>query len=35
MLTLDKTDLLILDNWGLALLGDRERRDLIEDRRAR
>ena len=25
-----KTDLLILDDWGLAPLGDRERRDLLE-----
>jgi len=37
---LAKTDLLILDDWGLAPLGDRERRDLLEivedrvDRRA-
>lgn len=37
---LGKTDLLILDDWGLAPLGDRERRDLLEivedrvDRRA-
>ncbi len=30
MLTLAKTDLLILDDWGLAPLGDRERRDLLE-----
>lgn len=28
--TLAKTDLLILDDWGLAPLGDRERRDLLE-----
>jgi DNA replication protein DnaC len=27
---LAKTDLLILDDWGLAPLGDRERRDLLE-----
>ncbi|MGH7713277.1 MAG: IS21-like element helper ATPase IstB [Gemmatimonadaceae bacterium] len=27
---LGKTDLLILDDWGLAALGDRERRDLLE-----
>lgn len=27
---LGKTDLLILDDWGLAPLGDRERRDLLE-----
>lgn len=25
-----KTDLLILDDWGLAPMGDRERRDLLE-----
>jgi DNA replication protein DnaC len=37
---LARTDLLILDDWGLAPLGDRERRDLLEivedrvDRRA-
>ncbi len=30
MLTLAKTDLLILDDSGLAPLGDRERRDLLE-----
>ncbi len=30
MQTLAKTDLLILDDWGLAPLGDRERRDLLE-----
>ncbi len=30
MQTLSKTDLLILDDWGLAPLGDRERRDLLE-----
>ena len=30
MQTLPKTDLLILDDWGLAPLGDRERRDLLE-----
>lgn len=30
MLTLAKTDLLILSDWGLAPLGDRERRDLLE-----
>ena len=29
MQTLAKTDLLILDDWGLAPLGDRERRDLL------
>jgi DNA replication protein DnaC len=28
--TLAKTDLLILDDWGLAPLGERERRDLLE-----
>jgi len=28
--TLAKTDLLILDDWGLAPLGDLERRDLLE-----
>jgi len=28
--TLAKTELLILDDWGLAPLGDRERRDLLE-----
>ena len=27
---LAKTDLLILDDWGLAPLGDRERRDILE-----
>lgn len=27
---LAKTDLIILDDWGLAALGDRERRDLLE-----
>lgn len=27
---LAKTDLLILDDWGLAPLGDRERRDVLE-----
>lgn len=27
---LARTDLLILDDWGLAPLGDRERRDLLE-----
>jgi DNA replication protein DnaC len=27
---LAKTDLLLLDDWGLAPLGDRERRDLLE-----
>jgi DNA replication protein DnaC len=27
---LAKTELLILDDWGLAPLGDRERRDLLE-----
>ena len=27
---LAKTDLVILDDWGLAQLGDRERRDLLE-----
>lgn len=27
---LAKTDLVILDDWGLAALGDRERRDLLE-----
>ena len=37
---LAKTDLLILDDWGLSALGDRERRDMLEivedraDRRA-
>lgn len=30
MQTLAKTDLLILDDWGLAPLSDRERRDLLE-----
>lgn len=30
MQTLARTDLLILDDWGLAPLGDRERRDLLE-----
>jgi len=30
MQTLARTELLILDNWGLAPLGDRERRDLLE-----
>jgi DNA replication protein DnaC len=30
MHTLARTDLLILDDWGLAPLGDRERRDLLE-----
>jgi DNA replication protein DnaC len=30
MQTMAKTDLLILDDWGLAPLGDRERRDLLE-----
>jgi len=30
MQTLAKTDLLILDLWGLAPIGDRERRDLLE-----
>ena len=30
MQTLAKTELLILDDWGLAPLGDRERRDLLE-----
>ena len=30
MQALAKTDLLILDDWGLAPLGDRERRDLLE-----
>ena len=36
--TLAKTELLIVDDWGLAPLGDRERRDLlevIEDRHGR
>jgi DNA replication protein DnaC len=28
--TLAKTQLLIIDDWGLAPLGDRERRDLLE-----
>ena len=28
--TLAKTDLLLLDDWGLAPLADRERRDLLE-----
>lgn len=28
--TFARTDLLILDDWGLAPLGDRERRDLLE-----
>jgi len=28
--TLAKTDLLIVDDWGVAPLGDRERRDLLE-----
>ena len=28
--SLAKTDLLIIDDWGLAPLGDRERRDLLE-----
>ncbi len=27
---LGKTDLLLLDDWGLAPIGDRERRDLLE-----
>lgn len=27
---LAKTDLIVLDDWGLAPLGDRERRDLLE-----
>jgi DNA replication protein DnaC len=27
---LGKADLLILDDWGLAPIGDRERRDLLE-----
>ena len=38
MQTLAKTDLLILDDWGLAPLGDRDRRDrleLVEDRAGR
>lgn len=30
MHTLARTGLLILDDWGLAPLGDRERRDLLE-----
>jgi len=30
MQTLARTELLILDDWGLAPLGDRERRDLLE-----
>jgi DNA replication protein DnaC len=30
MQTLGKADLLILDDWGLAPLADRERRDLLE-----
>jgi len=30
MQALGKTDLLILDDWGLAPLADRERRDLLE-----
>lgn len=30
MQTLAKTDLILLDDWGLAPLGDRERRDLLE-----
>lgn len=30
LVQLAKTDLLILDDWGLAPLGDRERRDLLE-----
>jgi len=30
MQTLARTDLLVLDDWGLAPLGDRERRDLLE-----
>ena len=30
MQTMAKTDRLILDDWGLAPLGDRERRDLLE-----
>ena len=30
MQTFVKTDLLIPDDWGLAPLGDRERRDLLE-----
>jgi len=40
MATLAKTDVLILDDWGLATLGDENRRDLLElledryDRRA-
>ena len=28
--TLAKTDLIVLDDWGLAPLADRERRDLLE-----
>lgn len=28
--TLAKTELVIIDDWGLAPLGDRERRDLLE-----
>jgi len=40
MATLAKTDVLILDDWGLATLNDENRRDLLElledryDRRA-
>ena len=40
MATLAKTDVLILDDWGLATLSDENRRDLLElledryDRRA-
>lgn len=30
MQTLARTDVLILDDWGLASRGDRERRDLLE-----
>jgi DNA replication protein DnaC len=30
MTTLAKTELLILDDWGLAALSDENRRDLLE-----
>ena len=30
MQTCAKNDLLILDDWGLSALGDRDRRDLLE-----
>jgi DNA replication protein DnaC len=31
LLALAKTDLLILDDWGLAPLGQAERNDLLEE----